>query len=67
MDNKKDSSKSMLVDINEIQEKYLPISKKGIRNIANKYLRTVRIGNKILVDREQLEAFLRDPDRERIK
>jgi hypothetical protein len=67
MDNKKDSSKSMLVDINEIQEKYLPISKKRIRNIANKYLRTVRIGNKILVDREQLEAFLRDPDRERIK
>lgn len=58
---------SLLVDVNEIQKRYLPMSKKRIRKIVTTYLRTVRIGNKILVDRKQLEDFLSDPDREYIK
>lgn len=57
---------TLLVDIATIQQKYLPISKKRIRKICNGYLRTVRIGNKILVDREELVKFLSDPDRDHI-
>lgn len=61
-----ENRETWLVDINEIQEKYLPISKKRIRSICNTYLRTLRVGNKILVERSQLEDFLADPDREHI-
>ena len=58
--------KPLLVDINDIQRYYLPLSKKRIRAIVNSYLRTVRVGNRILVDREELENFLSDPNRDHI-
>ena len=61
-----EQDETLLIDIATIQQKYLPISKKRIRKICNGYLRTVRIGNKILVDRDELVAFLKDPDRDHI-
>ena len=48
------------IDVNEIQEKYLPISKKAIRKMLKDNLDIVRTGKKILVERKQLEDFLRN-------
>ena len=48
------------IDVNEIQEKYLPISKKAIRKILKENLDVARTGKKILVERHQFLAFLRN-------
>lgn len=48
------------IDVNEIQEKYLPISKKAIRKLLKDNLDVARTGKKLLVERNQLEAFLRN-------
>ena len=48
------------IDVNEIQEKYLPISKKAIRKILKENLDVARTGKKILVERKQLEEFFRN-------
>lgn len=60
-----DTSKSKLVGITEITKHYLPISKKRARRFALLYLDAKRIGNRIFVERDKLEALLSDPDRER--
>ena len=44
--------------INEIQEEYLPISKKKIRELVNEHLNVKRIGGRIYVERAALEALL---------
>lgn len=62
---KTNTPKSKLVGITELTEHYLPISKKRARRFAFLYLDAKRIGNRIFVDRERLEALLSDPDRER--
>ena len=56
----------MLITLETVQKKYLQLSRKKIRNIVSTYLRTVKVGNKILVDRKQLEDFLNDPDRDHL-
>lgn len=48
------------IDVNEIQEKYLPISKKAIRKILKEHLDIARTGKKILVERKQFLDFLRN-------
>lgn len=48
------------IDVNEIQEKYLPISKKAIRKILKENLDVARTGQKLLVERHQFLAFLRN-------
>lgn len=52
-----------MVDINEIVACYLPMSKRKARKFVSLYLETKRIGNRIYVDRAQLEDLLRDPNR----
>ena len=47
------------IDVNEIQEKYLPISKKAIRRVLRENLDVARTGKKILVERQQFLDFLR--------
>ena len=47
------------IDVNEIQEKYLPISKKAIRKVLKENLDIARTGKKILVERKQFLDFLR--------
>lgn len=59
-----DRDSSFLIDIATIQQQYLPLSKKRIRNIVTSYIHTIRVGNKLLVNRKQLEDFLSNPDRE---
>ena len=55
-----ESKTTQWIDVNEIQEKYLPISKKAIRKILKENLDVARTGKKILVERKQLEEFLRN-------
>ena len=52
------------VDINEITKKYLPISKRKARKFVSLYLTPKRVGNRIYVERTQLETLLANPDRE---
>lgn len=47
------------IDVNEIQEKYLPISKKAIRKVLKENLDIARTGKKILVERQQFLDLLR--------
>ena len=55
---------STLVGISEITERYLPISKRKARKFVSLYLEPKRIGNRIFVERDKLEALLRNSDRE---
>ena len=55
--------KSALVDICEIVETYLPVSKKKARKFAVLYLDAKKIGNRLYVEREKLEELLTDPNR----
>lgn len=58
-------SKSALVGIAEITEYYLPMSKRNVRKFVSRYLEPKRIGNRIYVDREELETLLNDPFHEK--
>lgn len=52
------------VDISSIVEQYLPISRRKARKFVELYLAPKRVGNRIYVEREQLEQLLTDPERE---
>ena len=56
---------SAWVDISEITRNYLPVSRRKARKFVSLYLEPKRIGNRIYVDRQQLEALLSDPNREK--
>ena len=53
-----EEKKSALVDISEIVQSYLPVSKRKARKFVSLYLDTKRIGNRIYVERAKLEALL---------
>ena len=55
--------KSSMVDISEITTTYLPVSKRKARKFVSLYLEPKRIGNRIYVEREKLEALLGDSER----
>ena len=46
------------LNIDDIQKEYLPMSKKKLRAFAKKYLDVKIIGNRMFVEREQLERVL---------
>lgn len=48
------------IDVNYIQQHYLPISKKAIRKILKEHLDIARTGKKMLVEKKQLEDYLRN-------
>ena len=54
------------ITISEIQNEYLPISKKKIRVLVKKYLPTRMLGNRIFVDRQKLEELLASEDGQRL-
>ena len=56
--------KTAWVDISSIVREYLPVSKRKARKFVDLYLTPKRVGNRIYVEREQLERLLADPDRE---
>ena len=53
------------VDISNIVEQYLPVSRRKARKFVDLYLSPKRVGNRIYVEREQLEKLLADPEREK--
>ena len=59
-------AKRQYVTIAEIQEEYLPISKKKIRVLVKKYLPTRMLGNRIFVDRQKLEELLASEDGQKL-
>ena len=56
--------RSVLVDIGEIVDCYLPVSRKKARKFVSLYLDAKKIGNRIYVERAKLEELLMDPNRE---
>lgn len=56
--------KTEWVDICELTAYYLPVSKRKARKFVDLYLTPKRVGNRIYVERQQLERLLADPDRE---
>lgn len=58
-------TKTAWVDICEITRSYLPISKRKARKFVELYCTSKRVGNRIYVERAQLEELLADPNRER--
>ena len=58
----KTESTRMYIGITEIQEKYLPFSKKKITAFVKKYVPYRKIGRSVYVEREALEAILKSND-----
>ena len=56
----KENNSKQWVSVSGIQKEYLPLSKKKIREMICKNLDVVKAGNKMIVERKQLEAFLRN-------
>ena len=55
--------KALFISIRDVQKFYLPmLSLKRIRKIVNNNVHTIKAGNKILLNREQLEILLRNPE-----
>ena len=51
------------IGIKDVQRLYLPmLSIKKIRKIVNNNVHTIKAGNKIMVNREQLEKLLHNPE-----
>ena len=59
-----EEKRSILVDIGEIVDCYLPVSRKKARKFVSLYLDAKKIGNRIYVERANLEELLTDPNRE---
>lgn len=57
--------KRKYITIKEIQQEYLPISKKRIRKFVQQHLNTKYIGNRMFIERQELEELLRSTDQER--
>ena len=58
-----EEKRSVLVDINEIVDCYLPVSRKKARKFISLYLDGKKIGNRIYVERAKLEELLTNPNR----
>ena len=55
--------KPLFLSIRDVQKLYLPmLSLKRIRKIVTQHVHTIKVGNKFLVNREQIEKLLRNPD-----
>ena len=60
MEDVKENNSKQWVSVSEIQRLYPPLSKKKIRELICKNLDVVKAGNKMIVERKQLEAFFRN-------
>ena len=56
--------KTEWIDIRELVSVYIPVSKRKARKFVDLYLTPKRVGNRIYVERRQLEHLLANPDRE---
>ena len=58
--NTMENTQTKYINVNDIQNEYLPISKKKIRFFVKKYLQVKTIGGRLFVEREALENLLAD-------
>ena len=57
------NNQAVLISIRDVQKLYLPmLSLKRIRKIVTQHVHTIKVGNKFLVNREQIEKLLMNPD-----
>lgn len=57
------NNRPVLISIRDVQKLYLPmLSLKRIRKIVTQHVHTIKVGNKFLVNREQIEKLLMNPD-----
>ena len=56
-------TKPTFIGIKDVQRLYLPmLSLKKIRKIVTLHVHTIKVGNKFLVPKDQLEKLLSNPD-----
>ena len=58
----KKENERMYISVAEIQERYLPFSKKKIITFVKKYVPYHKIGRSVYVEREALEAVLKSAE-----
>ena len=58
--------KCQYICIIDIQKEYLPISRKKLRIFVKRYLDTKMIGNRIFVNRNELEEILNNPENQKL-
>ena len=58
--------KCQYISITDIQKEYLPISRKKLRIFVKRYLDTKMIGNRIFVNRNELEEILNNPENQKL-
>ena len=58
--------KCQYISISDIQKEYLPISRKKLRIFVKRYLDTKMIGNRIFVNRNELEEILNNPENQKL-
>ena len=57
------NNRPVLISIRDVQKLYLPmLSLKRIRKIVTQHVHTIKVGNKFLVNREQIEKLLMNPN-----
>ena len=57
------NNRPVFISIRDVQKLYLPmLSLKRIRKIVTLHVHTIKVGNKFLVNRDQIEKLLTNPD-----
>lgn len=57
------SNRPVFISVKDVQKLYFPmLSLRRIRKIVTAHIHTIRVGNKFLVNREQVEKLLMNPD-----
>ena len=57
------TNRPVLISVKDVQKLYFPmLSLKRIRKIVTQHVHTIKVGNKFLVNREQIEKLLMNPD-----
>jgi len=57
------NNRPVFISVRDVQKLYLPmLSLKRIRKIVTLHVHTIKVGNKFLVNREQIEKLLTNPD-----
>ena len=57
------NNRPVFISVRDVQKLYLPmLSLKRIRKIVTAHVHTIKVGNKFLVNREQIEKLLMNPD-----
>ena len=60
---KKLVARPVFISVRDVQKLYLPmLSLKRIRKIVTQHVHTIKVGNKFLVNREQIEKLLMNPN-----